>query len=79
MPTAAPTQTQPARRSTKFHSTEFNNHVEFAFFLVVRDNFKILYILFLLFIQIKFPAFKDYLCKNFKWFDSYAKKIETKW
>ena len=32
MPTAAPTQTQPARRSRKFHSTEFNNHVEFAFF-----------------------------------------------
>ena len=49
------------------------------FFLVVRDNFKILYILFLLFIQIKFPAFKDYICKNFKWFDSHAKKIEKKW
>ena len=34
--------------------------------LVVRDNFKILYI------QINFPAHKDYLCSNFKWFDSHA-------
>ena len=30
------------------------------FFLVVRDNFKILYI------QINFPANKDYFCSNFK-------------
>ena len=28
------------------------------FFLVVRDNFKTLYI------QINFPAYKDYLCSN---------------
>ena len=42
------------------------------FFLVVRDNFKILYILY---IQINFPAYKDYLCNNFEWFDSHAKKI----
>ena len=37
------------------------------FFLVVRDNFKILCI------QINFPAYKDYRCSNFKWFDSHAK------
>ena len=37
------------------------------FFLVIRDNFKILYI------QINFPAYKDYLCSNFKWFDSHTK------
>ena len=36
------------------------------FYLVVRDNFKNLYI------QINFPAYKDYLCSNFKWFDSHA-------
>ena len=43
------------------------------FFLVVRDNFKILYI------QINFPAYKDYLCSNFKWFDSHAKNFGEKW
>ena len=42
------------------------------FFLVVRDNFKILYI------QINFPAYKDYLCNNFKWFDTHAKMCGEK-
>ena len=59
-----------------FTVPKFNNHVEFAFFLVVRDNFKILYILY---IQINFPAYKDYFCNNFEWFDSHAKKIWRKW
>ena len=46
------------------------HHVEFAFFfLVVRGYFKILYI----YMYINFPAYKDYLCSNFKWFDSHAK------
>ena len=40
------------------------------FFLVVRENFKILYI------QINFPAYKDYLCSNFKWFDSHVNFLE---
>ena len=45
------------------------------FILVVRDNFKILYI------QIDFPAYKDSLCINFenlKWFDSQAKSLGEK-
>ena len=41
-------------------------------FLVVRDHFKILYI------QINFPAYKDYPCSNLKWFDSHAKIIGEK-
>ena len=41
-------------------------------FLVVWDNFKILYI------QINFPAYKDYLCSNFKWFDSHAEMFGKK-
>ena len=39
-------------------------------FLVVRDNVKILYI------QINFPAHKNYLCSNFKWFNSHANCFE---
>ena len=34
------------------------------------DNFKVL------FIQINFPAYKDYLCSNFKWFDIMRKCFE---
>ena len=50
------------------------HHVEFAFFyLAVRDNFKILCI------QIKFPAYKDYLCNKFQWFDSHAEIFGEKW
>ena len=43
------------------------------FFLVVRDDFKILYI------QISFPAYKDaykdYLFSNFKWFDIIVRNV----
>ena len=41
--------------------------------MLVRDNFKFLYI------QINFPAYEDYLCSNFKWFDSHAKCFGEKW
>ena len=34
-------------------------------FLIIRDTFKILCI------QFNFPAYKDYLCSKFKWFDSH--------
>ena len=37
------------------------------------DNFKILYS------RINFPAYKDYLCSNFKWLDSNAKMVGEKW
>ena len=40
--------------------------------LVVRDNFKILYS------QINFPAYKDYLFSNSKWFNSHAKMFGEK-
>ena len=39
--------------------------------MVVRNNFKRLYS------QINFPVYKDYLCRNFKWFASHAKFFEN--
>ena len=49
--------TEPQKQRTMFI---------FVIFLVVSDNFKISCI------QINLPVYKDYVCGNFKWFDSHA-------
>ena len=59
---------------TEFHfivslyteSQKYRTMFIFVFFLVVSDNFKVPCI------QINLPVYKDYLCSNFKWFDSHV-------
>ena len=58
-----------------YWTAKITHHFEFAFlfFLIVRDNLKILYI------QINFSAYKDYLCSNLKWFNCDVNIFGEKW